>query len=110
MADAAGTGALWTAGGSQALPLASELPPAVLSSGQAVAAGPLGLVSVGITDSLFLSGGDDWRVQALPEEMYASGGGRRPPTIAVGDDAVLVLMWSGGENPVPTLWRGTIQP
>ena len=27
---------------------------------------------------------------------------------SVSDDAVLVLMWSGGEQPVPTLWRGTI--
>ena len=92
---------LWAAAGPRTLPI-----PGTLSG--AVGVGPLGMVSVGTASVLFSEDGHAWSMRPLPEAMYAAGGGRQSPIIAVGDDAVLVLMWSGGERPVPTLWRGTI--
>lgn len=91
---------LWTNDGPRPLSLPSL--------GPGTAAGALGLVAVGSSDVLFTPNGTEWSFRAMPEAMYASGGDQHPPQIAVGDDAILVLMWSGGESPVPTLWRGTI--
>ena len=107
LADSSGRMNLWTAAGARPLPMTAVLRSASGRSHAAVDTGSLGLVSIGTSDVLYTPDGSDWRVEAMPEAMYASGGGGQAPVIAVGDDSALALLWSGGESPVPSLWLGT---
>ena len=98
----------WTAEGGDALPMTAGLPVAARDL-PPVGTGPLGLVAIGSSDVLFTPDGSTWSLRPMPEAMYDSGGSRRSPTIAVGDDAALVLTYSAEES-TPSLWLGTPEP
>ncbi len=104
---------LWTTAGRSSLPMGAELPADWTDSDKAFGAGALGIVVIGIADHsiLFTPDGVDWSIQSMPEAMVQDGGGRRPPTVAVGERSVVVLSWSGDiEAPIPSLWVGTLEP
>lgn len=93
--------------------MGAELPADWTDSDKAFGAGALGIVVIGIADHsiLFTPDGVDWSIQSMPEAMVQDGGGRRPPTVAVGERSVVVLSWSGDiEAPIPSLWVGTLEP
>jgi hypothetical protein len=72
-----------------------------------MATGPLGLVAIGVSDVSYVSADGEWGRGPIPEDMYASGGARQLPGIAVGEDAVVVVMWS--RESVPSVWLGTLE-
>ncbi len=110
---------LWTAAGKRVLPMAAELPserdPVVEEAG--IGAGPLGIVFVDAEadEILFSPDGVEWRIQAMSDDMAQDAGlGRSPHStnVAVGTDAVAVLLWQGtsDDGARPSLWVGTPAP
>ncbi len=96
---------LWTASGARTL-APSTLLPFGGRGAPAMDAGPLGLVAVGESDVSVVFPDGEWVRAPMPDAMYASSGsGRRQPRVVVGDEAVLVTLWSRGQ--VPSVWLGT---
>lgn len=107
----------WTAGGKRVLPMAAELPSerAPLVDAAGIGAGPLGIVFVDsqADEVLFSPDGVEWRIQAMPAAMARDAGldrGSPSSNVAVGTDAVVVLLWEGDpeEGVRPSLWVGTL--
>jgi len=101
---------LWTSGGSTTLPIAADLADRAGPS----AIGPLGLV--GLTNdnrNAFVSrDGIQSGTSPIPPDMSAGNHSRGGPTIAVGDQTVLVLETVHDDLHPNThsLWLGTFQP
>lgn len=109
----------WTPTGRSVLPMSDEIPPdrdVPIGTG-AFGAGPLGIVSLDIDgrEVLFTPDGVVWRIQEIPQEMARAGQPTRNAfrtNVAVGTDAVVVLLWEGSadEGQRPSLWVGTPGP
>ena len=112
--DGVGRFDFWTSQGRSELPMAAELPAASKQTERdGLGTGPLGLVTVLKDDEeiLVTRDGVDWDIQPMPAEMAAdSTAVRRAPTVAVGERSVLVMLWSGTQRGVPSLWLGTPEP
>jgi len=102
--DGDGRIAFWTSGGSAELPMAAQVR-------GTVAAGPLGLVSIGDGQVLVSRDGIDYKVSSIPAQMAAAQPlARSGPEVVVGERSVLVVLWSGSsEARIPSLWRGTFK-
>lgn len=78
-------------------------------------AGPLGIVSVNRAANriLFTTDGATWAASTLPgDRVWYSSGWHPDAAVAVGPDAVLVMLWKEGPDVpgvVPSLWRGTLK-
>jgi hypothetical protein len=120
--DGVGRFDFWTSEGLSELPMAEEVlaaltqpnPASGTPSGAAFGTGPLGLVTVSMDDQevLVTRDGVDYRIQPMPAAMAADqANSRARPSVIVGERSVLVVLWSGTyEAPIPSLWRGTLEP
>jgi hypothetical protein len=94
--DRDGHTGFWTSDGPAELPMSAQLH-------GTVAAGPLGLVSIGDGQVLVSRDGVDSKVSSIPPQMAdPDNGGGGSTVVAVGERTVLVLMQS--------LWLGTFAP
>jgi hypothetical protein len=102
-----GNGDFWTSAGSSKLPIAADLSP----QGGTVGVGPLGLVIVTTQQALVSRNGIDSGLSPIPADMAAASHSRGGPTVAVGDEMVLVLETVRGEvSATHSLWLGKLQP
>jgi hypothetical protein len=114
MTDGIGRFDFWTSAGSTEWPMAAEVPASPQQGFDLFGTGPLGLVSLRLDtmEVLVTRDGTDWKIGSLPAAMLTEGD-HRGPNIAVGEQSVLYLTWSGyfGEEPlVPHLWVGSVEP
>jgi hypothetical protein len=110
--DGIGRFDLWTSQGLSVWPMTAEVPGQPQQGSVLLATGPLGLMAVRMDrmEILVTRDGVDWKIQPMPAAMVTDTD--RGPTIAVGDQSVLCLTWSGynGEGPVvPSLWVGSVE-
>jgi hypothetical protein len=119
LTDRLGLFDFWTSEGHSELPMAAELPAAWKQQtpdyqDARIGTGPLGLVAVSMDgrEILVTRNGIESDIQPMSAAMAADQGAfRSPPRVIVGERSVLVVLWSGtDEAPIPSLWRGTLQP
>jgi hypothetical protein len=112
--DGAGRFGSWTSAGSSELPMTADSSAHADLRGATAHTGPLGLVSFfGDGQVLVSRDGIDYKIGTVPAEMIQASHGRGGSTaVAVGDQTVLALKWTGGDLAphVPSLWLGTFEP
>ncbi|MEP6638941.1 MAG: hypothetical protein ABJC39_06275 [Chloroflexota bacterium] len=116
--DGVGRFDFWTSQGHTELPMAAEVRTALKQPTpgipNGIGTGPLGLVRVLKDDkAIFVTrDGIDWDIQPMTAAMAADQTSfYGTPDVVVGDRSVLVVLWSGtSEAPIPSLWRGTLEP
>ena len=93
---------LWTSGGSTELPIDR-------AAHGTLTVGPLGIVSIGDGKVLVSRDGIGYKVSPIPAPMADANNGRGGPTVAVGDQSVLVLEWKRVDDftRTPSLWLGS---